>query len=483
MNSSSKKLGATNRIYSMRKFIKRVICTLSILIFLTITVIFFIMYLPFKQELEKSLMTNFNQVSYIRYAAIQNIMDRSMEGAKSLSSRTMIRDAIMKYAHGEMSIEELIAYTQPKYTDGAQALEYLVKAERFVDDIVIADYITADYVEHSCVENASLIKGPEIASSFCLTTGHSYYAIISPVFEGGQIIAYDRLVFDLSEQIQLLSTDLIQSELIPEDGLQVLRSGADIIRDDSASSVFCKDGICYQAFALQSDDFLVIQQSKASLLEPIQRLSNHVLLIGIALVCFFSAAVYYFVIRPAKNEIVSLEADRQSLKTSMKEMDIDPLTKASLRKYGQLILETSFENYKAGEPSPAILFLDVDKLKKINDVYGHATGDQTISSIAEVIHANKRIGDAFIRWGGDEFVGIFDGLDQEHAITFAQKLLTAVSAIAIHTDSGTIHPAISVGISFFSDNDKDYMDALKRADHAVYKSKNDGGNGAHLIIH
>ena len=69
MNPSSQKMEATNRIYSMQKFIKRVICTLSILIFITITVIFFIMYLPFKQELEKSLMTNFNQVSYIRYAA------------------------------------------------------------------------------------------------------------------------------------------------------------------------------------------------------------------------------------------------------------------------------------------------------------------------------------------------------------------------------------------------------------------------------
>ena len=107
MNPSSQKMEATNRIYSMQKFIKRVICTLSILIFITITVIFFIMYLPFKQELEKSLMTNFNQVSYIRYAAIQNIMDRSMEGAKSLSSRTMIRDAIMKYENGAMSIRRV----------------------------------------------------------------------------------------------------------------------------------------------------------------------------------------------------------------------------------------------------------------------------------------------------------------------------------------------------------------------------------------
>lgn len=123
-----------NRIYSIQSFIKRVIITLIVLVAVSSIVVFLLIYLPLKTELEKSLMNNFDRVSYISYASLQNNIDRGLEGARSLSSRTMIKNAILDYENGELGMDELIAYTQPRYEDGVKALEYLIKAERFVDD-------------------------------------------------------------------------------------------------------------------------------------------------------------------------------------------------------------------------------------------------------------------------------------------------------------------------------------------------------------
>ena len=114
------------RIYSVRGFIRRVILTLASLVAISSVVLFLLVYLPMKAELEKSLMNNFEQLSFIRYASLQNDMDRGLEGARSLSSRSVIRNAILEYRNGEMDMDELMAATQLRYEDGAKALEYLM---------------------------------------------------------------------------------------------------------------------------------------------------------------------------------------------------------------------------------------------------------------------------------------------------------------------------------------------------------------------
>ncbi len=467
-----------NYTYSAKAFGKRMIMVLTALIVISSAVVFLLIYLPSKAELEKSLMKNFNQLSYIRYTSLQNNMNRGLEGARSLSSRTVIRDVILDYKDGKMNLDNLITVTQSKYEDGAKALEYLLKAERFVDDDLIARYAVNSYDNQPCTVWDRLKANNETSSALCLTDDYKYFVIRSPILSQEQVIGYDQLTFDLGAQIDTLCTKTIKSELLYHDKFEDLILGANMLQNNNVSSFFYRDGIYYQAFHLQDDAHFITSQSEIFLLDPVNRFSKRILLAGIGVPLAFSLAVYFFIIRHAKDEV---EDSRCTAREAMLEAITDPLTKAGSRRLGEELLSASFERFQKGETSPAILLFDIDFLKEVNDMHGHSTGDKVIRYIAEAVHKSIRSEDILLRWGGDEFVGIFDGLGKQNALSFAQKLLNAVSSLAIETETKTIRPAISIGISYFEKEDRTFIDAVNRADRAMYQSKTEGRNKAHKL--
>lgn len=464
------------RTYSIQGFIQRVIIMLTVLVAISSSVVFFLVYMPLKIELEKSLIENFNQLSFIRYNSLQNNMDRGLEGARSLSSRTMIRNAIIEYKSGKIDMNELITYTQSKYKDGVMALEYLIKSERFVDDTIIAGYISSDYKEHFCTAEDRLVKSNEISYALCLSDDHAYFVMLSPILSEAQVIGYDKLVFDLSGQIRILCTDTIKPEIVYYDEFKKLSSGAAVVQNSGDSSLLYKEGFYYQVFNMQDNTHFVLKQSASSLLDPVRRLSQQTLLVGIGVLLAFTIAIYFLVIQFAKRELLNLEDSRRSLKEALSEANMDPLTKAGCRRFGEEFLTAVFKAFKNGEPSPAIILFDIDSLKQANDMYGHSAGDLVIRSIVEAVQTRIRSGDMLLRWGGDEFIGIFAGLSRENAMSFSRKLLSAVSDLTIETDAGAIRPTISIGISYFNEEDLVFMDAVNRADRAMYQSKSAGKN-------
>ncbi|MCR5054257.1 MAG: diguanylate cyclase [Lachnospiraceae bacterium] len=159
-----------------------------------------------------------------------------------------------------------------------------------------------------------------------------------------------------------------------------------------------------------------------------------------------------------------------------KEVEIDELTKANTRKYGNKLMQAKFNEFKATGDSPAIMLLDVDKFKTVNDTYGHDAGDEVLKKVVRIMQKNMRTRDRLIRWGGDEFVGIFDGISREALDELAKKLVTAVSGMQIHAADQEINVTVSLGFTFFHMEDKDYTDAVKRADEGLYQSKTGGRN-------
>lgn len=466
------------RINSVQAFANRVIITLIILVFVSSAAVFLFTYLPLKSELQKSLVDNFNKIGYIRYVSLQNYINRGLEGARSLSSRTVIRNALIDYKDGKISLDELTTITQSKYEDGASALEYLLKAERFVDDQLIARYTVSDVECQLSSVWQRLGKNDEIAFAFCMPDGHEYLMIQSPVLSQRRVIGYDQLIFDLTDQMQTLRMENIKSELACHDEFEDLIQNAIILRNNDVSSLFYKDGIFYQAFHIQDGTHFITRQSGASLLEPVYRLSWQILLAGIGILITFTMAVYLFVIRHAKNE---LEDGWSLFRDAMSEANTDPLTGAGSRRLGEELLSALFERFQKGEPSPLVLLFDIDSFKKINDTYGHSVGDKVIRSVAAAIRMNIRSEDILLRWGGDEFIGIFRGLSNENSIPFAQKLLQIVANLVIETDTETIRPTISIGISYFREEDRSYTDVINRADQAMYQSKSEGKNKVHVI--
>lgn len=162
------------------------------------------------------------------------------------------------------------------------------------------------------------------------------------------------------------------------------------------------------------------------------------------------------------------------------EIDMDALTCALSRKRGIKDLIEAFTAFRAGGASPMIMMFDVDNFKHVNDSFGHDTGDRLLREIVEAVKETIRNTDMLIRWGGDEFVGIFNGVKKEKAMHFSKKIRDAIAALSVDATEETIRPTVSIGVSYFRKGDESYSPALKRADEAMYRSKAEGRNHVNI---
>jgi len=118
---------------------------------------------------------------------------------------------------------------------------------------------------------------------------------------------------------------------------------------------------------------------------------------------------------------------------------------------------------------------DVDGLKTANDRFGHQTGDQLLRAVGQAIVGCLREPDYVARWGGDEFLLIFGGVDAEGLRTAVQRVLAAVRETRITSDSGVLAPTLSCGLVLCRGGDPDRW--LQAADAALYRAKSDGRDG------
>lgn len=173
---------------------------------------------------------------------------------------------------------------------------------------------------------------------------------------------------------------------------------------------------------------------------------------------------------------------KHSKKIMESEINQDSLTKAASRRSGTNDLIFFFKKFKKDRESPAIILIDVDKFKEINDTYGHDVGDQFLIQIVKVIYQVVRSSDRVIRWGGDELIGVFYGLKQENAMVFCEKILSDISGLEIYSGNEVVKATVSIGLSYFKETDNDYLEAVKRADAAMYTSKREGRNRVNIVL-
>ncbi|RZI43020.1 EAL domain-containing protein [Herbaspirillum sp. HC18] len=131
----------------------------------------------------------------------------------------------------------------------------------------------------------------------------------------------------------------------------------------------------------------------------------------------------------------------------------------------------------------AVVLIDLDRFKNINDSLGHDIGDKIIVEIARRLSASVRIGDTVARLGGDEFVLIRPDAAREDAVaTMAQQVLAALSR-PITVQGHEFYPTGSIGISMFPRDGLDAQTLLKNADTAMYRAKDAGRNNFQFYAH
>ncbi|MGB5903995.1 MAG: GGDEF domain-containing protein [Xanthobacteraceae bacterium] len=123
----------------------------------------------------------------------------------------------------------------------------------------------------------------------------------------------------------------------------------------------------------------------------------------------------------------------------------------------------------------ALVAMDLDYFKKINDRYGHDCGDQALKAFAELIRANIRPTDLAARMGGEEFCIVVSDSNPRAPMTIAERIREQVEAMTISTAAGPVRTTVSAGISYAS-GDETLQSLLIRADEALYEAKSEGRN-------
>ena len=164
------------------------------------------------------------------------------------------------------------------------------------------------------------------------------------------------------------------------------------------------------------------------------------------------------------------------------EINTDTLTNAISRRGGVLELTKAFNYYNSSKTDIGIMMFDIDKFKTINDTFGHNVGDIVLKEVTTAVSSAIRDSDILIRWGGDEFIIIFYGLKKENALFIGEKISSTVYNLNIPALKDQVNPSISIGFSYFKDEDTNYEDVLSRADSALYRSKTNGRNQSNITF-
>ncbi len=151
----------------------------------------------------------------------------------------------------------------------------------------------------------------------------------------------------------------------------------------------------------------------------------------------------------------------------------DALTGLANRLAGTETLQVSFAELRTGGSPYAVLLIDVDHFKNINDTFGHPAGDEVLKNLARTLQSLLRRSDFLARFGGEEFLAILRDTDLVAARMVAEKLRVAV-ADAVHEEVGPI--TISIGLAMAGREDADERVAVKRADERLYQAKEGGRN-------
>lgn len=152
----------------------------------------------------------------------------------------------------------------------------------------------------------------------------------------------------------------------------------------------------------------------------------------------------------------------------------DPLT-GTMNRRG---LDAALEEMTDAEQSVAVVMIDVDHFKAVNDRFGHAVGDEVLKAIAELIMTQARREDVVARLGGEEFVLVLPETGLEAAGQFAERLRRAVAQTVFET-VGSV--TVSLGVACYPEHGNDLYEALALADAALYRAKADGRNRVHQV--
>lgn len=143
-------------------------------------------------------------------------------------------------------------------------------------------------------------------------------------------------------------------------------------------------------------------------------------------------------------------------------------------------LERAIANSQRTGKKVALIFVDLDRFKEINDSRGHAAGDNVLKATSNRLKGMVREVDTVARLGGDEFIVLIDAIDDPQQVAFIAQKLVDRFRLPMEIDGQYMYVGISIGISMFPQDGSNATELLEKADLAMYRSKRKGGNTFHF---
>jgi diguanylate cyclase (GGDEF)-like protein len=170
-----------------------------------------------------------------------------------------------------------------------------------------------------------------------------------------------------------------------------------------------------------------------------------------------------------RDAVDRLRGERNNLRSRA---GIDTLTGA----LGRRALSDAVQRSLDGGASFAVLFVDIDHFKRVNDTFGHQVGDLALQRVAETLTGERRAGDVCGRYGGEEFVMVVSGVLVHEALRVAERHRRGIAALRLGAEGGPERITVSIGVAVFDPDNPDPTVAsiLSRADTALYQAKRSG---------
>jgi diguanylate cyclase (GGDEF)-like protein len=166
------------------------------------------------------------------------------------------------------------------------------------------------------------------------------------------------------------------------------------------------------------------------------------------------------------------------------ELRADAITDELTQLYNRRYLLERFNEEKAratrNRHTLAVLMLDIDKFKRVNDSYGHDAGDVVLQDLAALVRKVVRAEDIVARYGGEEFCVLLPEIPVPEAEQVAERLRTLVERHRLPSAAGVDHITVSIGMAILARDDGD-AEVFSRADLAMYQVKHRGGN--HVCVY
>jgi diguanylate cyclase (GGDEF)-like protein/PAS domain S-box-containing protein len=154
---------------------------------------------------------------------------------------------------------------------------------------------------------------------------------------------------------------------------------------------------------------------------------------------------------------------------------LDPLTGLSNRRHIEATLQIRLEELARYGWSFAVMFIDIDDFKGINDGHGHEVGDQVLKLVSMTLLNSLRPFDILGRWGGEEFVAVVVNVNENQLLQIASRALTLVGHSSLFSDLGAIRVTVSIGATMAKAGES-VAEVVERADVLMYESKKQGKN-------